>query len=48
MSSTKDFIIQKKLGDGAFSQVYSCKRKSDDTIYAMKKVTMGKLSEKEK
>ena len=48
MSTIKDFVIQKKLGDGAFSQVYSVKRISDGTIYAMKKVLMGKLSEKEK
>ena len=44
----KDFRINKKLGDGAFSTVYSVQRNSDDTQYAMKKVKMGKLSEKEK
>lgn len=42
------FTILKKLGEGAFSTVYSCKRISDGSIYAVKKVTMGKLTEKEK
>ena len=35
-------------GDGAFSQVFRVKRISDGTEYAMKKVKMMKLSEKEK
>jgi len=48
MSSLKDFNILKKLGDGAFSSVYSAKRLSDGAIYAIKKVKMGKLTEKEK
>jgi NIMA (never in mitosis gene a)-related kinase len=45
---TKKFTIQKKLGDGAFSSVYAVKRNTDGEMYAMKKVKMGKLSEKEK
>jgi len=45
---TENFTILKKLGEGAFSSVYSVKRKSDGAHYAMKKVKMGKLSEKEK
>jgi NIMA (never in mitosis gene a)-related kinase len=44
----KKFTLMKKLGDGAFSTVYSVKRNSDGEVYAMKKVKMGKLSEKEK
>merc|ERR1712072_922788 len=40
--------LQKKLGEGAFSTVYSVKRISDGQMYALKKVKMGKLSEKEK
>lgn len=43
-----DFYIEKKLGEGSFSEVYRVKRKSDGAIYAMKKVKMGKLSAKEK
>lgn len=48
MTTLNDFRIEKKLGDGAFSQVYSVTRISDKTLYALKKVKMGKLSEKEK
>ena len=48
MSQLKDFQIIKKLGDGAFSSVHEVKRVSDGTVYALKKVKMGKLSEKEK
>ena len=48
MSQLKDFNIIKKLGDGAFSSVHEVKRVSDGAIYALKKVKMGKLSEKEK
>ena len=44
----KDFVILQKLGEGSFSTVFSVKRISDDSEYAMKKVKMGKLSEKEK
>jgi len=44
----KKFSVIKKLGDGAFSSVYQVKRNSDGEVYAMKKVKMGKLSEKEK
>jgi NIMA (never in mitosis gene a)-related kinase 1/4/5 len=48
MTTIADFQIIKKLGDGAFSSVFSVKRISDGSIYAMKKVKMGKLSEREK
>ena len=36
------------LGEGSFSEVYQVTRKSDNSIYAMKKVKMQKLSSKEK
>jgi NIMA (never in mitosis gene a)-related kinase len=48
MSSLNNFVILKKLGEGAFSEVYQGKRKSDNTIYAIKKVKMQKLTAKEK
>jgi NIMA (never in mitosis gene a)-related kinase len=52
MANTKakmtDFVIEKKLGEGSFSEVYRVKRRSDGAVYAMKKVKMGKLSVKEK
>lgn len=35
-------------GEGAYSSVYSVLRHSDSQAYALKKVKMGKLSEKEK
>jgi NIMA (never in mitosis gene a)-related kinase 1/4/5 len=46
--SLNDFLIEKKLGDGAFSTVYSVKRLSNGERYALKKVKMGKLTEKER
>jgi NIMA (never in mitosis gene a)-related kinase len=36
------------LGEGSFSEVYQVIRKSDNAVYAMKKVKMQKLSSKEK
>ena len=36
------------LGEGAYSEVFKVKRVSDQTVYALKKVKMGKLSQKEK
>ena len=44
----ENFLVQKKLGSGSFSEVYQVTRKNDRTIYAMKKVKMGKLSRTEK
>ena len=44
----RDFVILDKIGDGAYSEVYKVKRVSDNHIYALKKVKMGKLSQKEK
>ena len=45
---SKLFIFVSIAGEGSFSEVYRVKRKSDGTVYAMKKVKMGKLSAKEK
>lgn len=36
------------IGDGAYSQVYKVKRFEDGEVYALKKVKLGNLSEKEK
>lgn len=36
------------VGEGAYSSVYSVLRLSDGKQYALKKVKMGKLSDKEK
>ena len=47
-SKVGDFTIIKKLGDGAYSSVYKVKRLDDNDIYALKKVKMLSLTEKEK
>ena len=43
-----DFQVISKLGEGAYSTVYKVKRIIDGNIYALKKVKILKLSEKEK
>jgi len=48
MSSIRDFIPLTKLGEGSFSTVYKVRRLSDQKIYAIKKVRMNNLSQKEK
>ena len=42
------FKILSKLGDGSYSTVYKVRRIEDNNIYALKKVKLSKLSEKEK
>lgn len=37
-----------KLGEGAYSSVYKVKRLVDNTEYALKRVKLGNLSDKEK
>ena len=46
--SLKDFEIKHKLGEGAYSKVYLVHRLKDNIDYALKKVKIGKLEEKEK
>ena len=46
--SIDDFENLSLLGDGAYSTVYKVKRKSNQQIYALKKVKIGGLSDKEK
>lgn len=46
--SLKDFRIINKLGEGAYSQVYKVKRCEDNFEYALKKVNLNNLSDKEK
>lgn len=43
-----DFQVISKLGEGAYSIVYKAKRLVDGNIYALKKVKLLNLSEKEK
>ena len=42
-----EFEVKRKLGSGAYSSVYSVKRIEDEKEYALKKVRMDVLSEKE-
>ena len=44
----ENFEILEKLGEGSYSTVYKVKRKLDDQIYALKKVKLLNLNEKEK
>jgi NIMA (never in mitosis gene a)-related kinase len=46
--SMKDFQVLGKLGEGAYSSVFKAKRLIDREFYAIKKVKLANLSEKEK
>lgn len=48
MNRIGDFTIIKKLGDGAYSSVYKVRRLDDQEQYALKKVKMLNLTDKEK
>ena len=44
----QNFIILAKIGEGAYSTVYTVKRKEDGLLYALKKVKLKGLTNKEK
>lgn len=46
--SLSDFEILGKLGEGAYSTVFKVRRLIDKKLYALKKVLIGNLSEKER
>ena len=46
--SLKEFEKLKRIGNGSYSSVYKVRRQVDDKEYALKKVKMTGLSEKEK
>jgi len=46
--SISNFEQMERVGEGAFSQVYKVRRRSDGEIYAMKKVKLLQLKEKER
>jgi NIMA (never in mitosis gene a)-related kinase len=48
MSSLNDFIFLQKIGEGSYSSVHKVRNKQDGQEYALKKVKMGTLKEKEK
>ena len=47
-TTVDDFHIIRKLGAGAYSSVYHVNRKADNREYALKKVRIDYLSEKER
>lgn len=46
--SLSNFDILSRLGEGAFGQVYKVKRKSDDVVYALKKIKTTNMKEKDR
>lgn len=40
--------MQQKLGDGAYSSVFKVRRLADGLVYALKKVKIGMMSNKDK
>jgi len=45
--SINEFNIVAKLGTGSYSEVFKVTRKSDGQFYALKKVSLENLSQKE-
>ena len=43
-----DFEIIKKIGEGSFSTVYKDRLKQDHTLYALKKIKLQRLKDKER
>ena len=48
VSTIKDFEIMEKIGDGAYSHVFRARRLEDGQKYALKKVKLDHLSDKER
>jgi NIMA (never in mitosis gene a)-related kinase len=44
----KKFIVEKEIGKGSFSRVFKVRRTKDNKIYALKRIEIGKMKEKEK
>lgn len=42
-----DFKVVESLGKGSFASVYKVMRKSDNKLYALKRVKIGKMSKRE-
>jgi len=47
-TSMANFDVIKKIGDGAYSQVYKVRRHADGALYALKRVNLPHFSTKEK
>ena len=48
MSSLENFEILAELGSGAYSTVFKARRITDGNIYAIKKVNISQLNDKER
>lgn len=46
--SLKNLSVIRQIGTGAFSTVYLVRRSDDEELYALKRVKLSKLSQKEK
>jgi NIMA (never in mitosis gene a)-related kinase len=46
--SLNDFELLQKLGEGSYSTVYKVRRKSDKVLYALKKVRISNLKDRER
>ena len=48
ISNMSDFQELQKLGDGSYSQVFLVRRKKDATLYALKKVKITEMNQKDR
>lgn len=48
MNRIREFNVLEKIGEGSFSSVYKVKKDSEDVYYALKRVKILKLKEKDK
>lgn len=44
----KKFIVEKEIGKGSFSRVFRVRRTKDNKPYALKRIEIGKMKQKEK
>ena len=48
MIKIRDFRVLEKIGSGSFSQVYKVQKDDDQNIYALKRIKILKLKEKDR
>lgn len=48
MNRIRDFNVLEKIGEGSFSSVYKVKKDTEDVCYALKRVKILKLKDKDK